>query len=99
MRYSERKFDAMHLEKCSPQFKNIYGPSSVCLQLDLIREKLKGINKNQKLIFLNISELTPLSSILNLSPPKNLPLWFHEEVTLFKKRKRNYQGRFNQPEF
>ena len=87
MRYSSRKYDAIHLNQCAPQFKNIYGPPSVCYQLDLIREDLKRINKNQNLIFLNISELTPFYSILNLSPPKNLPLWFHEGVTLFKREK------------
>ena len=87
MRYNVRESDLIHLNKCAPQFKNIYGPSSVCYQLDLIREQLKGINKNQNLIFLNISELTTFSSILNLSTPDNLPLWFHEGVTLFKREK------------
>ena len=87
MQSNVRKFDAIHLNKCAPQFKNIYGPTSVCYQLDLIRDEIKKINKNQKLIFLNISELTPFTSILNLTHPENLPLWFHEGVTLFKREK------------
>ena len=86
-RYDFQKTDFIHLNKCAPEFNKIYGPSSVCLQLDLVKKQLKGINNSQKLIFLNISELTPFFSILNLSPPKKLPLWFHEGVTLFKREK------------
>ena len=87
MRNNFQKTDTIHLSKCAPQFVNIYGPSSVCYQLELIRDEIKKINKNQKLIFLNISELTPFTSILDLTHPKNLPLWFHEGVTLFKREK------------
>tara|TARA_B100000212_G_C27361911_1_gene528568 strand:+ start:173 stop:1912 length:1740 start_codon:yes stop_codon:yes gene_type:complete len=87
MRYSDLKSDVIHLNKCARQFNNIYGPSSVCTQLNLIKDQLKERNKNQKIIFLNLSELTPFTAILNLSPPRNLPLWFHEEVTFFKREK------------
>ena len=61
--YSDVKSNSINLEKCGKEFKNIYGPSSVCNQVDLIKSELLIQKNNRKLIFLNMSELTPFYSI------------------------------------
>jgi len=87
MSYSDLKISPSDLSKCASEFRNIYGPSSICRQIDLIRKELKGRDSDRKIVFLNMSELTPLQSILDVEIASKLPLWFDEDVTLFKREK------------
>lgn len=86
--YSDLRSETIKLDKCAKEFRNIYGPKSICKQVDLLRDEIENKNITRNLIFLNMSELTPFLSIFNFQTPVSLPLWFDEEVTLFDREKK-----------
>ena len=88
MHYSDLRAETIRLEKCAKEFRNIYGPESICQQVDLIRDEIENKKIIRDLTFLNMSELTPILSIFNFQSHKSLPLWFDEKVTLFEREKK-----------
>tara|TARA_B100000886_G_scaffold307078_1_gene239889 strand:+ start:41685 stop:43211 length:1527 start_codon:yes stop_codon:yes gene_type:complete len=86
MESEDFKSSSVGFESCYDEFKGNYVPSSVCTQLKLVKSNLNQLNKKDYL-FLNMSELTMLHSIFDAKYPNKLPLWFHENVTLFEREK------------
>ena len=66
----------------------IYAPQetidSIILVKDLV-EKLRVEFKVTSPLVLNMTELTPIYSEINVEPPIGLPLWFHTNISLFPK--------------
>ncbi len=50
----------------------------------LVVEKIDDFKKTKKPVFLNASELTFLNHYVGIDAPKELPLWFHENITFGK---------------
>jgi hypothetical protein len=74
--------------------------------INAIRDLKKIITKqkeklilNDNLKILNLTELTPIYSELDSTPPKGLPLWFHTKVSLFPKQIENLNGLLSRTEF
>ncbi len=97
--YSDINTKVINLGNCAKELSNIYGPQSICKQIDLVRNEISKNNYKHQLIFLNISELSPFYSIFNFVPPKSLPLWFDENVTLFEREKNMIKNKIENNKF
>jgi hypothetical protein len=81
----------------------IYAPQetidSIINVKDLVEKLRVEFNVTSPLV-LNMTELTPIYSEINVDPPMGLPLWFHTNITLFPKQidilnQQLYQNRYD----
>jgi len=69
------------------------------LELKLIASKRTRAKTGKNLRVLNITELTPIYAELGALPPKDLPLWFHNGISLFSLEKEKLKNILSSDEF
>ena len=93
------KWPIIDLKSCADEFKGTYGPDSVCMQIQDVKSSIYENGLKKGFNFLNMSELTPLLSVLNAKYPPQLPLWFHEGTTFFPKEMKKVKDAISNGEY
>jgi hypothetical protein len=75
----------------SKAFQHIYMPAETVEGIQRLREMPQFTATDKKI--LNMSELTPLAHELNFEPEKGMPLWHHQQVSMFDKELALYKER------